>query len=511
MASKECLRTRDVLWILVFFGTGFNYMIRLNLNIAIVTMVEGYNDEKNLNSEVIQSGCFDGKININSNNTSHETEDVGNKKRFKWDEYQQGMVLGSFFWMYWAGQIPGGILSQKFGTKLVFGLSNLGLALFGFFIPLAASIDYRVLVALRMCQGLVGGLAWPSLHNLAGLWIPPNERSKFMTSYMGSSIGAALIYPMCGMLINWFDWPVVFYVTSSIGVVWFVSWWFTTYDSPDDHPKISEEERLYIKKSLGDSVTKKKPPTPWKKIIFSFPMWINLISQWGNLWGLFTLMTQAPTYFQFIHGWDIRMTGMFSGIPHVLRLIVAHIISTGCDYMLEHDKCSRTNVRKFAIAVCCLVQGLLILCLAFSGCNFILAIVLLTVATSSSGGEAAGALGHLVDLSPNYASVMCGISQTIAVIPGILSPLVVSFFTFENQTVGQWQKVFMVTSAVVAIPGFINLCFTTSDLQEWNSPKEQTQEFEKLRQTSPEAEEKSVSQDKLIICVDIKEQQEKDC
>lgn len=29
-------------------------------------------------------------------------------------------------------------------------------------------------------------------------------------------------------------------------------------------------------------------------------------AQWGGIWGLFTLMTQAPTYLKHIHGWDIR-------------------------------------------------------------------------------------------------------------------------------------------------------------------------------------------------------------
>jgi hypothetical protein len=29
------------------------------------------------------------------------------------------------------------------------------------------------------------GASWPAMHNLAANWIPPNERSKFVTAYMG--------------------------------------------------------------------------------------------------------------------------------------------------------------------------------------------------------------------------------------------------------------------------------------------------------------------------------------
>ena len=78
------------------------------------------------------------------------------------------------------------------------------------------------------------------------------------TFISGSSIGAAIIYPMCGLIINWFDWHMVFYVTSTIGVIWFISWWLCVYDSPEEHPRISAEELSYIKKSLGETVLKKK-------------------------------------------------------------------------------------------------------------------------------------------------------------------------------------------------------------------------------------------------------------
>jgi len=46
-------------------------------------------------------------------------------------------------------------------------------------------------------------------------------------------------------------------------------------------------------------------------------MWINILAQWGNIWGLFTLSTQAPTYFKFIHGWDIQMVSNIWFVTHV--------------------------------------------------------------------------------------------------------------------------------------------------------------------------------------------------
>lgn len=74
---------------------------------------------------------------------------------FHWNEYQQGLVLGSFFWAHWITQIPGGILAKKYGTKLVFGLSNAIGCWMCFLMPIASYYDYRALIWLRILQGLI--------------------------------------------------------------------------------------------------------------------------------------------------------------------------------------------------------------------------------------------------------------------------------------------------------------------------------------------------------------------
>jgi hypothetical protein len=38
---------------------------------------------------------------------------VSVQSRFDWDEKQQGLILASFFWFFWATQVPGGLLAQR--------------------------------------------------------------------------------------------------------------------------------------------------------------------------------------------------------------------------------------------------------------------------------------------------------------------------------------------------------------------------------------------------------------
>lgn len=75
--------------------------------------------------------------------------------RFEWNELDQSRVLGSFFWLLWTLQILGGVLGVRYGSKLIFGLSNFIACFLCFFIPMAAKMDVNYLIALRVVQGLI--------------------------------------------------------------------------------------------------------------------------------------------------------------------------------------------------------------------------------------------------------------------------------------------------------------------------------------------------------------------
>ncbi|CAG9761573.1 unnamed protein product [Ceutorhynchus assimilis] len=499
---KECCSTRDVLWYLVFTGFAVNYMIRINLNIAIVAMIQAKpKDNVSLTSECLElSGSVLSRLGENNQTNAMHTElppqtqnhnfplttplppsalvaNISNDK-FVWDEKIQGYILGSFFWMHWTTQIPGGLLANKYGTKKVFGLSNFAGVILCFFLPYFAKMGAKPLMALRLLQGIVTGFSWPSMADMTARWIPPNERSKFVTAYLGSSVGAALTYPICGYIIDKFDWEYVFYASTVFGTLWFVAWWSLVHDSPSQHPRISQHEKEYILKSLGESVAKKKAPIPWRHILQNRTVWMNVLAQWGGCWGLFTLMTQAPTYFKFIHGWNIRATGVLSGLPHLVRMLWAYMFSMLGDYLLRSNKMSRSNVRKLATAFSCIGQGIFMMALAYSGCDAMAAIVFLTMAIAIHGSVSTGPLASVVDISPNYAAVIMGFLNTSAAIVGFFTPAVVGYLTYQNQTTPQWQKVFWISSGWLFGSGLLYVFVAKSELQPWNSPEKNIPEQE---------------------------------
>ena len=77
---------------------------------------------------------------------------------FPWDESQKGNILSSFFWLYMVFAIPFGQSAQKFGSKLILGLS-MGLAsVFTLLIPVAGILvpryAFQTILSLRILNGV---------------------------------------------------------------------------------------------------------------------------------------------------------------------------------------------------------------------------------------------------------------------------------------------------------------------------------------------------------------------
>lgn len=120
------------------------------------------------------------------------------------------------------------------------------------------------------------------MSHMVGRWIPPNERSKFVTAYIGSSIGVAITYPIFGFIMKNSCWENVFHFCGIVGLIWYILWAYFVYDSPDHHPRIHPVEKDYILNSLGSTVIRGRKTNlavPWKAILTSRPMWMNVIGK----------------------------------------------------------------------------------------------------------------------------------------------------------------------------------------------------------------------------------------
>lgn len=137
------------------------------------------------------------------------------------------------------------------------------------------------------------------------------------------------------------------------------------------------------------------------------------------------------------------------------------------------------------------LNGFACLGLAYSGCNDFMAVLFLTLSLILHGAVSAGTLASMVDIAPNFAGITLGIVSTITIIPGFVSPIVVGYITFENQSVAAWQRIFEISAGMLLVSGMLYIWLNDTALQPWNTPQltEEEQEKEDIADSDSEAAE----------------------
>ncbi|XP_076626570.1 putative inorganic phosphate cotransporter isoform X1 [Colletes latitarsis] len=505
---RDWLTCRQVLNIMVILGFMLNYMLRVNLTIAIVSMVTPSNDTSHPSGLHPSSDCDGRSIVVasldnataitkqppttsiipdtskhvrlafhflflgSSNNDSMLPQEELEQTRYPWNEYEVNLALGSFFWGYICTELPGGRLAEVVGAKRVFGYSMLVSSAITLFTPLAASYGCIAVAALRAVLGFMLGATWPAIQPMTARWIPPNERSKFVANMMASSLGAAITMPICGFLIASLGWEYVFYVTGIIGLAWNIAWFLLVFDSPAQHPRISMEERRYIEQAIGMTSTNKRLPVPWKSIFLSMPVWAIIITHACSVFGYFTVVNQLPTYMKYILNFNIKQNGLLSSLPYLGKYIFAVAMSSLADYLLRKKKLSVTAIRKIFTTFAVMSPGLLMIVQAYRGCDRVTSVTIFTIALTINGAVTAGYLGNGLDIAPNFSGTIFGMANTLSSLGGFLSSHMVGMITYKNQSYAQWSIIFWILACTYCFGALTFAFFGTGELQKWNNPLE---------------------------------------
>ncbi|KAI4454412.1 solute carrier family 17 [Holotrichia oblita] len=455
---------RLVLYLLSWSGFLVSFMMRTDINLAIVAMVEEPTQPEKANAT--DEYCFSSDVVIDDGPT--RVVDYGGT--LQWSADIQSYVLASFYWAYIVSQVVGGLATQKLGTKRVFGYAQLATAICSLSIPWASETHYAIVIVLRSIQGFASGLTWPAMYALVGHWIPVPERSRFMSSFQGFSIGIGITYPLCGLLISKLGWRSVFYTTGSIGVLWCFIWYLLAFDSPEMHPRISLSEQQYIKENTVNTYeASRKTTVPWGKILRSMPAWSIGITTFGRIWVHYTFIVPGPKYMKSILGFNIEANGVLSGAPFICSYLASVLFCYIADKLVTKNIMSLTNVRKLFTALAQVVPGILVFLIPYLGCNYIIILVIWFIAVTMITAAYAGAMANVVDIAPNFAGPVLAFAQTIHMTASFLSPLAAGYLTSGGHNLSSWRNVFNVTAAVAISTYIVYQIWGTAEIQPWNN------------------------------------------
>ena len=167
------------------------------------------------------------------------------KTDFHWSNSDFALIVISFRLAYAIGQAVTGRLIDRVGVRRGLSVAVTGYSLVAMLTPLATGL--RSFCVFRFLLGAGEAANWPAATKAVGQWFPRRERGWAVALFdSGSSVGAAVAVVLVPFLYHAFGgWRPAFVAVGTLGFVW-VFLWRRFYYEPEDHPRLSAEERDLI-------------------------------------------------------------------------------------------------------------------------------------------------------------------------------------------------------------------------------------------------------------------------
>ncbi|XP_018794824.1 PREDICTED: putative inorganic phosphate cotransporter isoform X1 [Bactrocera latifrons] len=430
--------------LLLFFNITVVYVSRLNISVALVAMT-------------------------NANTTNPDFPE------FDWNEQQKSYVLSSFYWGYVLTQFPGGYLSRRFGAKITILVATFASAVCSCITPAGVRLGgWPVFCVIRLLQGLFQGVIFPAIHDHLAKWSPLHERNLLgALSLSGTDSGTVVALASSGLIASSsLGWPGISYVSASLCFAWCAVWLVFAADNAPSSKFITSQECKYIETSLerNDDFHKRRIPVPWRAIFTSVPFLAFLVGRCAEAWGFTTLQSQIPSYMNGVLNMEIKKNGLFSALPYLTMWFSLYIYLAIANLLTKRNILSLTAMRKTINTISLWIPSPLLIGIGFlDSSQPTLAIVLMTLNIGINGGSTIGSTLNSIDLAPNHAGILMGLSNTIVNIVPILSPLLVGVIVTDNHNRTQWQIIFAIAAVIFFLGNLFYIIWGTSETQPWNS------------------------------------------
>ena len=237
------------------------------------------------------------------------------------DEEQRGMALSAFFWTYTIGQIPAGMLVDRYGVRLLY---TAGIVLWSLASMATVAVSgLSALIATRLIVGLGESVVTSSSLRYIRAHFAEKERGFAVGVYMtGTKIGPAVGLPLAGFLVVQYGWQAMFLMMGIGSLLWLGPWlgWVKNSD-PAALPALPASAGGADSVSLADALK-------------SRVMWGIIIGTYCYMYFVYYCMTWMPQYFQKTHGMSIKDSNWFGGVSFGGMAAVAAIGGWVADRMI---------------------------------------------------------------------------------------------------------------------------------------------------------------------------------
>ncbi|WP_121614428.1 MFS transporter [Mesobacillus foraminis] len=356
----------------------------------------------------------------------------------------QGLLLSMFFAGYALFQIPGGMLSDKFGFRRVVSVAVVWWSIFTSLTGMIFS--YPLMLLLRFVFGLGEACLPGGSYKAIATYFPSKQRGT-ATGIQSTvnTLGPALAAVVAAAIIGLFGWRVVFIVMGIPGLFIGIYIWLKFKDNPKDHPKIQMSELKELEEDeKGEDQSKTKPSVSFKELLKKPILW-----QMSLIWFFFDITfwgftSWLPSYLINEKGLSLMDTGLYSALPYLVGTVA--IVLGG--YISDKGK----GNRKWVFIPNALAGGIALFFM-FQSSSLTMVILFQCLAAFFMFLAQGGFWALVVDSFP--ARIMASGSATVncfGSIAGFISPFLMGYMI---ETSGSYNSSFIMMIIALAIASLV--------------------------------------------------------
>jgi len=381
---------------------------------------------------------------------------------FHIDAVELGYLFSAFAWAYAIGQIPGGALLDRYGSRPIYIWS---ISLWAIFTALQAFVSYVAFVpvmislfVLRFALGFSECPSFPANARIVANWFPKSERGTASAIFNASQYFSVVAFtPLMGWLAQYYGWRSVFLAMGGIGLVG-AALFAVVVDSPARHKRIAKREFSYIEEG-GALVNLDKPagapqPIHWGVVgqLLANRMLLGIyLAQYCITALTYFYSTWFAIYLIEARHMSLAKAGFAAAGPAIAGFAGGVLGGVISDLLLKKGV-ALSAARKIPIMV-----GLVISC-AIIGCNYTdsqgMIMLFMSIAFF---GKGVAALGWAVmsDAAPREATGLAGsVFNLFGNAAGIFTPIVIGYILQATHNSWDLALVFLFAHSIVAMIGY---------------------------------------------------------
>jgi ACS family glucarate transporter-like MFS transporter len=233
---------------------------------------------------------------------------------FGLSDIQFGWVLSAFALGYALGQIPSGMLADRWGARIMLAAVVTIWSIFTGLTGLAWGLGSLLIARFLFGVGEAG--AYPTVARAFYAWLPPGERGLAQgINNSGARIGAAAALPAIAWVVTTAGWRETFFGLGVIGVLWALAWYAWFRDSPAAHRAMTASELEVINAGRAAATAAQSAPVGFATLLRARTMWLVMGQYFALNFTFFFCLTWLFPYLQRTYNLAALKTGFLAAAP----------------------------------------------------------------------------------------------------------------------------------------------------------------------------------------------------